>query len=92
MSNRPLLIQALLVLIMGTVSLLTPPAVSAAPRTSCAAGCGVCYTGGCPSVAVQHSWCGNLCGGGVLSCDDCKEDGPAGCEENESGWWCDAES
>lgn len=87
MRQRRLLAQSAAVLGLGVFSLLSPPAVEAADD---ATACGVCWSEDCPSSAVQHSWCGSICGAGSVS-EGCPS-GLDGCEHVEdarNAWWCE---
>lgn len=91
-------VHALVVLVLGCIYLLSPPAETQGATTTlrtavasnmCGGFCGVCQTGFfCPDIFEQHSQCQAQCGQTYLSCDDCSDD-VTGCAGGAwTAWWC----
>ncbi len=86
MTTRRILVQALVILFVGTVELLRPPDLVASPNASrgfrlggnsdCEA-CGVCWWGECPNTAIMNSNCGYFCGPSWTVCSSCDSYEPA---------------
>ena len=93
MLRRRLLIQALALIVLGSIQLSTPrQARAAAPSAMCGGSCGVCFQGfECPEEVDQSYACSQICDLLSNSCDDCTDQLlPDECPFGyDYGWWCD---